>query len=114
MGTDGHLKRGSLGPHAPAPLHPSPRVNPRKCFVVMQHNGAILAWARDPKGYERVLGELVAQFQYNYDVRWQSWVYSDWQQDDSCTALRDYKVRHIPCDTLLSFACERGESRFLS
>ena len=67
-----------------------------------------MAWARDPKGYERQLGELVAQFQYNYDIHWQSWVYSDWQQDDSCTALKAYKVRHISCDTLLPFACERG------
>ena len=79
----------------------------------MQHNGAILAWARDPKGYERQLGELVAQFQYNYDIKWQSWVYSDWQEDDTCTALREYKVRHIPCNTLLPFACERGETHFL-
>ena len=72
-----------------------------------------MAWARDPKGYERQLGELTAQFQYNYDVWWQSWVYSDWQQDGLCTALRDYKVRHISCDTLLPFACERGESCLL-
>jgi len=69
-----------------------------------------LAWARDPKGYERQLGELVAQFQYNYDIHWQSWIYSDWQQEGSCTALREYKVRHISCDTLLPFACERGET----
>jgi len=75
-----------------------------------QDNGAILAWARDPKGYERQLGELVAQFQYNYDIHWQSWIYSDWQEEGSCTALREYKVRHISCDTLLPFACERGET----
>jgi len=29
-----------------------------------------LAWARDPQGHERNLGELVSQFQYNYDVMW--------------------------------------------
>jgi len=77
-------------------------------WLAGQDNGAILAWARDPKGYERQLGELVAQFQYNYDIHWQSWVYSDWHQDGACTSLRDYKVRHVPCDTLLPFACERG------
>ena len=75
----------------------------------MQDNSAILAWARDAKGYERQLGELVAQFQYNYDVHWRSWVYSDRQRDDSCTALRDYRVRHVPCNILLPFTCERGQ-----
>jgi len=82
-------------------------------WLAGQDNGAILAWARDPKGYERQLGELVAQFQYNYDIHWQSWVYSDWHQDGACTSLRDYKVRHVPCDTLLPFACERGLYHYL-
>ena len=69
-----------------------------------------LAWARDPKGRERNLGELVSQFQYNYDVEWRTWVYSDRVRDDSgqCTVLEDYKVRLADCNLLLPFICERG------
>ena len=69
-----------------------------------------LAWARDPKGRERNLGELVSQFQYNYDVTWRTWVYSDRVDDDNgrCTALQDYKVQLADCDLLLPFICERG------
>jgi len=69
-----------------------------------------LAWARDPKGRERNLGELVSQFQYNYDVTWQTWVYSDRVHDDSgqCTVLQDYKVELTHCESLLPFICERG------
>ena len=79
------------------------------CNIILQNNHAILAWARDPQGYERQIGDVVSQFQYNYDTNWRSWVFSDrLQQEQRCTALRDYKVESAACDTLLPFTCERG------
>jgi hypothetical protein len=72
-----------------------------------------LAWARDPKGRETNLGQLVYQFQFNSDVSWLTWVYSDRIHDGvRCTALRDYKVELVDCDRLLPFVCELGISRF--
>jgi len=53
----------------------------------------------------------VSQLQYNYDVTWQTWVYSDRVHDDSgqCTVLEDYRVELADCDRLLPFVCERGK-----
>lgn len=71
--------------------------------------GGNLAWARDPQGREQSMGEVIIQFQYNYDVNWQVWVYSDWQVSGACTVLVDYKVTHTDCNAILPFICERGK-----
>lgn len=71
-----------------------------------------LAWARDPKGRETNLGQLVSQFQFNSDVYWKTWIYSDKIQDEQkCTVLRDYKVELDKCELLLPFICERGNAK---
>ena len=57
---------------------------------------------------ERFLGEVVQAGQENYDVHWRAWVYSDWQKDGLCTMLKDYKIDHVDCNTLLPYVCEKG------
>lgn len=75
---------------------------------MLQSNAARLAWARDPYGRETKLGELVSQFQFNYDVAWRVWIFADWQKEKVCPLLRDYKVEYASCDTILPFICEKG------
>jgi hypothetical protein len=73
----------------------------------IQKERAILAWART-LAEEKYLGEIISSSQINYNPYWRTWVYHEWQVEGLCTAMRDYRIEHVDCNTLLPFVCERG------
>ncbi len=76
---------------------------------MFQGEKATLARIRD-RNYEVYVGELILAMQPNYNEFWKTWVYKDFNWNDKCVVLENYKTRiQDNCDQLLPVVCESGK-----
>ena len=77
--------------------------------VFLQAEKGTLAHVRD-RETEVFVGELILSQQANYNEYWKTWVFKDYNHNDKCMTIINYKVYEDNCNLLLPVVCETGKT----